>query len=396
MKTLLSSNKLASDEAADVPPLQYLYRSFLDSASVGMWVSDRNGRVKFFNKNWLEFTGRTLEDELGHKWRGEEIHPDDRVSCLDTYSKYFKIVTSFEQEYRLLRRDGEFRWFHEYVKPYYGEDGTHTGYVGTCIDITERKQAILLANEELRIKNKDLEQFAYIASHDLQEPLRKIQSFGELIKTRFSHDVPEQALDYIDRMHRATLRMRLLIDDLLTFSRISSRTKPFVKIELSKEVKRTISDLEILLKETQGKVNVGDLPDIDADPSQITQLFLNIINNGLKYHREGVAPVINISSRIIKVSDTSQPNSKPVEMAELNISDNGIGFNEKYIDKIFEPFQRLHGRDEFEGTGIGLAICKKIIKRHNGNITAKSSEGKGSEFIIQLPLQQKLKRGQKR
>ena len=389
LKKLISSNeKLPTDEAPDEASLQHLYRSFLDAVSVGLWVSDHNGRLKFFNKSWLEFTGRTLEDELSHKWTGDEIHPDDRVSVLETYTKNFKTETPFEQEYRLLRHDGEFRWVHEYVKPYFGESDTYIGFVGTCIDITERKQAILLANQELREKNKELEQFAYVASHDLQEPLRKIQSFGELIKARFSNDVPEQALDYINRMHRSALRMRVLIDDLLTFSRVSSRAKPFVKIELNKEVKGVISDLEILLKETQGKVNVDELPVIDADPSQIRQLLLNIINNGLKYHRKDVAPVINISSRTIKVSDISQPHCKQVEMVKLNFRDNGIGFDEKYVDRIFQPFQRLHGRNEFEGTGIGLAICKKIVERHNGNVTAKSSEGKGSEFIIQLPLHQ--------
>ena len=390
MKSPLSSSKEKSgaNSSANEAPLQYLYRSFLDAVSVGLWVSDNNGQVKFFNKSWLEFTGRTFEDEINHEWDGKEIHPEDLASCLEIYSNNFKAGTPFEHEYRLLRYDGESRWVHEFVNPYFADDNSHSGFVGTCIDITERKEAILLANQQLREKNKDLEQFAYVASHDLQEPLRKIQSFGELIKTRFGDDVPLQALDYINRMDKAASRMRVLIDDLLTFSRVSSRTKPFVKVELDKEVKGVISDLEVLLKDTQGKVNVDELPVIDADPSQIRQLMLNIINNGLKYHRKDEPPVINISSRTIKASDITNPHHKQVEMVELNFRDNGIGFNEIYVDRIFEPFQRLHGRNEYEGTGIGLAICKKIVERHKGNITAKSSEGKGSEFILQLPLRQ--------
>jgi two-component system, chemotaxis family, CheB/CheR fusion protein len=390
LKALVSSNNNnLKHETPENEFYDFLYRSFLDAVAVGMWVSDRNGNVKFFNKSWLEFTGRTLEEELSHKWRGEEIYPDDRSACLNTYLTRFKSELSFEHEYRLLRHDAEFRWIHEYVKPYYGKDNTHTGFVGTCVDVTERKEAILFANEELREKNKDLEQFAYVASHDLQEPLRKIQSFGELIKSRFSSEVPEQAQDYIHRMQRSASRMRLLIDDLLTFSRISSRAKPFTKIDLTKEVKFVISDLDVLVKETKAQVDVETLPVIDVDPSQLRQLLLNLISNGLKYHRKNVPPVINVSSNILEVSNLAQPHSEPVQMVELIFQDNGIGFDEKYKARIFEPFQRLHGRNEFEGTGIGLAICKRIVERHQGNIKVSSIEGQGTEFKIQLPITQK-------
>ena len=388
MKTLLSSDNQSCSGPVDDVPLQDQYRNILDAVTVGLWVSDYKGRLQFFNKSWLRFTGRTLGAELSHKWDGEEIHIDDRASCMNTYKKCFKIEAPFEQEYRLKRYDGEFRWFHEFVKPYFGDSDTYIGFVGTCIDITERKQAILLANDELREKNKDLEQFAYVASHDLQEPLRKIQSFGELLKTRFENDVPEQAIDYINRMQKSATRMRNLVNDLLTFSRVTSRAKPFIKIKLNKEIKEIISDLEIILKETRGEIIVDDLPDIDADPSQLTQLLTNIINNGLKYHRKDVPPTIKITCQILEGTAVSPPQIGTREMVQLTISDNGIGFDEKYVDRIFEPFQRLHGRNEFEGTGIGLAICKKIIERHNGNITARSIEGEGTNFIIQLPLKQ--------
>ncbi len=374
-------------EEFEETPLQFPFRSFLDAAEVGMWVSDRNGRIKFFNKSWLNYTGRTLEEELSHEWTGEEVHADDWDTCKQIYSENFNNVLSFDHEYRMLRYDGEYRWVHEYVKPYYEERDIHTGYVGTCIDITEHKQIILLA-DELVEKSKDLEQFAYIASHDLQEPLRKIESFGELIKSRFSDDVPEKAKDYINRMQKSASRMRLLINDLLTFSRVSSRGKSFVKIDLKKETEGIIHDLEIMLKETKGIVTVDNLGEIEADPSQIRQLLLNIIGNGIKYHRKDELPVVTISSCLENVPDVLRPKSKSIEMLELKICDNGIGFDEKYKDKIFEPFQRLHGRNEFEGTGIGLAICKKIVERHQGNIDVSSKEGLGSEFIIQLPIKQ--------
>lgn len=387
MKSLLSFIT-SPTEVQDVPRIEFIYRSFLDAVTVGMWVSDKDGHIQFFNQCWLNFTGRELIQELAHKWTGEEVHPDDWSACKKIYTTKFNSAEAFEHEYRLLRYDGEYRWFHEDVRPYFTEGGDHRGFVATCIDITERKQAILLANKELQVKNKELEQFAYVASHDLQEPLRKIQSFGELLKSRFSETLPEQAADYIERMHRSASRMRLLIDDLLTYSRISTRIKPYTKIDLNQELKHVISDLEIMIKENNAEIIAEELPEIYADPSQIRQLLMNLISNGIKYHRIDVSPVVNITYRIDIRVNPAVDSIKEVEMVNLIISDNGIGLDEQYAHKIFEPFQRLHGRNEYEGSGIGLAICKKIIERHKGLFSVSSKQTTGAEFTATLPRYQ--------
>lgn len=378
-------DRMRSDN--DNQEFEHLYRNFLDASAAMMWVSDVNGRVKFFNESWLAFTGRSLEDEIGHEWNGDEIYPDDAEACFTVYQAGFKSRNPFEHEYRLLRFDGEYRWVHENIIPYFDGNNKISGFVGTCIDITDRKETILLANKELKKKNVDLEQFAYVASHDLQEPLRKIQSFSQLLISRFANELPGQAQDYLGRMDKAATRMRTLVTDLLTFSRVSTRSKPFIEIDLEREIHDVISDLEIRIKETGGEIRINDLPRVQADPSQIRQLFLNIIGNGLKFHRQEVSPVINITSRLFNKRDSGL-SYRDINMVELTITDNGIGFDNKYAERIFEPFQRLHGVNEYDGSGIGLAICKKIVDRHQGKLSAHSTPGEGSSFIIELPLQQ--------
>jgi signal transduction histidine kinase len=229
---------------------------------------------------------------------------------------------------------------------------------------------------ELERSNRDLKEFTSIASHDLKEPLRKIISFGEFLKEKITN-VDEEGHRYIDKIQDASIRMNALIDDLLIFSSVSTKKKSFERYDLTKIAQDSLINLENRIKTTQGKVNIGKLPSIEVDPSQTSQLFQNLIGNSLKYHREGTPPAINIFSK-----------SCENEKVEILIEDNGIGFNEKYIDKIFQPLERLHGRSAYEGSGIGLAICKKIVDRHHGTISAKSAEGKGSTFIITLPEKQ--------
>lgn len=384
MKSLYLSNT----ESGETVDQASIYHSILNVISDGVWVSDREGQVKFLNQTWLNFTGRTIEEELSHQWNGEDIHPDDRDSCLYTYLTKFKSSEPFDHVFRLMRQDGEYRWIHEFVKPYYGKDKRHTGFVGTCIDITDSKEAIFFANRKLREKNKDLEQFVYIASHDLKEPLRMIDSFGELIQSRFNEGLPEKAQEYVNCMQTSASRMKTLIDDLLTYSRISSHIKPFIETDLNQVIDEVIIDLDLYIKEYNAKIDIESLPVIEADASEIKQLCFNILINGLKYHRKDESPKIKVTCKTVSVSDPARSQIEPVNMIELVFKDNGIGFNEKYKDRIFEPFQRLHGRTEYEGTGIGLAICRKIIELHHGTIRASSKEGKGSEFIVQLPLNQ--------
>ncbi len=243
-------------------------------------------------------------------------------------------------------------------------------------NITEQKLAeAKLENytKELKRSNNALQEFASMASHDLQEPLRKIYIFGDQIKNGISN-LDERSEEYLNRMQRSAKRMQSLILDLLKYSQVNTKAEPFRKTNLRKIVDDAIDILEKRFSETQGTICVENLPTLEAEAFQMRELFQNLIGNALKYHREGVPPDIKIKS-----SETFKGN------IEITVEDNGIGFEQKYKDKIFMPFQRLHGRSAFEGTGMGLSICKRIVEHHGGNIDALSTFGKGSKFIISLP-----------
>ncbi len=229
--------------------------------------------------------------------------------------------------------------------------------------------------EALTRSNKELEQFASIASHDLQEPLRKLSSFVELLKENCSKVLEPQNLDYLNRMEKSVERMRQLINDLLEYSRVATKGQAFIPLNLKIVLDDALSDLEFSIAKSGGQVEVGALPIVLGDKTLIGRLFENLIGNALKFHKPGLPPHVKIESR-----------KGENEFVEITIQDNGIGFDEKYLDRIFKPVQRLPTRDEFQGTGMGLAICQKIVERHGGTITAKSKPGEGSTFIITLPI----------
>lgn len=230
---------------------------------------------------------------------------------------------------------------------------------------------------ELQRSNRELEDFAAIASHDLQEPLRKIQTFGEDLMESANSHINEEERDYIERMQKSATRMRALISDLLTFSRVTTTAQPFKKTDLNRIAAEVVSDLEPRISETGASVVVGELPAIEADPTQMQQVLQNLITNALKFQKPGTTPEVSISSE--NLSDNR---------CRITVRDNGIGFDEKYLDRIFTMFQRLHGRSEYEGTGVGLAVVRKIIERHGGSITVESAPDAGATFFITLPIMQ--------
>ena len=254
--------------------------------------------------------------------------------------------------------------------------------------VEQRTVELAHANDALKQSNAELEQFAYIASHDLQEPLRKVQSFGDLLVTNAGDKLDQTGRLYVDRMQNGTRRMQNLINDLLTFARVSSKAKAFVNVDLGPLAQDVVSDLESRLTATGGKVEIGELPHVDCDATQMRQLLQNLIGNALKFHRDGVPPVVVLSSRPIASGSSGLYDPAPAEWVEITVADNGIGFEEKYLDRIFAPFQRLHGQGKYEGTGIGLAVCRKVVERHGGTLTARSTPGQGTTFIVTLPLQQ--------
>ncbi len=232
---------------------------------------------------------------------------------------------------------------------------------------------------ELRRSNQALDDFASIASHDMQEPLRKVMAFGDMLKRKYFASLGGEGQDFLDRMLNATKRMQSFLHGLLEYSRLSAKAVPFKKVELSALIQEVLSDLELRIRKTGGEVQVTELPAIEADPIQMRQLFQNLIGNALKFQKDGVKP-------FIQVRYVPSENSK----CQIIFEDNGIGFEEQYIERIFDPLQRLHGKSsQYEGIGMGLSICRKIVERHRGSITARSTPGVGSKFIVTLPCSRK-------
>ena len=252
--------------------------------------------------------------------------------------------------------------------------------------VAQRTESLHQVNSELERSNQELQDFAYVASHDLQEPLRKIQAFGNLLEDEYGPTLGE-GKTYIDRMRNAASRMQGLINDLLMFSRVTTKALPFSAVDLNVIAQEVVIDLESLVQKTQGTVEIASLPTVEADPLQMRQLLQNLIGNALKFHKAGVSPLVCVSAEVYVDPRTGE------EQCLLAVADNGIGFDEKYLDRIFTVFQRLHGRGEYEGTGIGLAVVRKIVERHEGAVTAKSAIGEGATFLVTLPVQQRGKEG---
>jgi PAS domain S-box-containing protein len=251
--------------------------------------------------------------------------------------------------------------------------------IGIAVSQSQLLEQETRQREELARSNDELQQFAFIASHDLQEPLRKIKTFGDRLKATCGDAFTEQGSDYLQRMQNAAQRMQTLIEDLLTLSRVTTRTQPFLSVNLAQITQEVLSDLEVTIQQSGACVEVGELATIIGDPFQMRQLLQNLLGNAIKFHHPQEPPYVKIYSEVNRAINGS-------ELCHLMIEDRGIGFEEKYLSRIFNVFQRLHGRSEYEGTGIGLAICRKIAERHNGSITAISQPGAGAKFIVTLPM----------
>jgi PAS domain S-box-containing protein len=372
--------------AQELQKLQRRNESILNSAGEGIYGLDLQGRMTFVNPATAKLTGWKVEELVGRLER-EVFNPATPTGEPDDKAADGEPLTD-----RLFcRRDGS-TFQVEYVRTPIKENERAVGEVVIFKDITERKhteEVLARKAEELARSNAELEQFAFVASHDLQEPLRKIQAFGDRLKTKMDAAQLTEGRDYLERMQSAAARMRTLINDLLTFSRVISASRPFVSVDLNKVVKDVLTDLEVHIEQTKAQVEVGELPTIDADPMQMRQLFQNLIGNALKFQPPNQAPVVCIRSRLLPtLTPVGSDREADGATCEIAVQDNGIGFEEKYMDKIFAVFQRLHGRSEFEGTGVGLAVCRRITDRHGGTITAQSKLGEGATFIVCLPVRQ--------
>jgi light-regulated signal transduction histidine kinase (bacteriophytochrome) len=269
------------------------------------------------------------------------------------------------------------------------EKGEVIQCLGVAADITlinKTNEMLLSKNKELNYSNQELASFSSIASHDLKEPLRKIMMFSKLLLEKEKDVVSEGSIKYLERITVSALRMQQLIEDLIGYSRMSSQKIRFVKTDLNKLLSEVEEDLKELIKDQNVELRIDSLPILYVIPSQFRQLFFNLINNAIKYSKSGKKIMIRISAEKIAAKEMKpQPGDNKNTYFKFTVSDNGIGFSENHKNKIFEPFQNLHGKDEYSGTGIGLAICQKIMTNHKGHINAGSIEGVGSKFYIYTP-----------
>jgi PAS domain S-box-containing protein len=507
--------------------------NFADNVPVMIWLCDNESSCYFFNSQWLDFTGRTLEQEKGRGWM-QNIHPEDLETYNDTFRFSFEQRRIFFMEYRLKKADNNYRWLSVKGVPRYDSNHVFMGYAAGCMDIEEQKNfsielekkvtertlelknlngllqikndifayaeenarlgsyswnlqtgeleysdnlfrmfgyqprefepsfekfvtlihpddreqviadgektyttKVLVANTyrvitkqgeikyfrsngnfigdekeflvgsvqditkdsmltdtltqknlELERNNEELESFTYIASHDLQEPLRKIQSFSKILLDQEAENFSERGRDYFLRVISAAARMQHLIESLLNYSRVNMSEVKFVPTDLNAVLEEVKQNLFEKLAEKKAVIESSVLPNLNVMPMHFYQLFSNLIINSLKYSKAQEPPFIIISSSVVSGADIMLEGiAKRKRFWKLVFEDNGIGFEPQYEQKIFELFQRLHGRTEYEGTGIGLAICKKIVHNHNGYITAKGNPGVGASFVIYLPVE---------
>ena len=369
-----------------------LLRQIIDALPDYVYVKDVLGRYILDNRAHREYIRQPSSMNIaGQSVSG--LFPAHRAQIFKEEDRY--VIEGGEAIINREERveDGEAdKWIQTTKVPLRNRTGEIIGLVGVSADITDRRAAeekLRRFTSQLERSNADLQDFASVASHDLQEPLRKIQAFGGRLRTRCAQALGSVGLDYLERMESAAQRMQSLIQDLLKLSRVTSHAKPFEECDMAEIVRAVISDLEVAIEQADAAITVGPLPRIQADPAQMRQLFQNLISNALKFRRPDRQPRITITGRVLDTQNLFSAGLAPaMQVCEIRVQDNGIGFDPKFSEQIFVIFQRLHARDEYEGTGVGLALCRKITDRHNGTIVAKAEDGQGATLIVTLPVQQ--------
>ena len=370
--------------------LSSVLSSSLDGIVVLSAVRDETDEITDFecelvNPQAEKLVGRAAADLVGERLL-DVVPEQEEMGLVDAYRSVVETGEPFETEIH-YRAQGVDAWFQ--VMAVSVDDGVAV----TFRDVSERKeatQAMAAANAKLERRNRALRDFAYIASHDLQEPLRKIRSFSNLVLEDYADAVDDTGHHYLERMHDAAERMSQLINDLLVYSRITTRAQPFEPVDLEEIARNVRKDLDLQIDDADGSVEIGSLPTVEADPTQLRQLLQNLIGNALKFHKPDEPPRVQVEATVepaaLELQREGRLDTDCTEICRLTVVDNGIGFEENRANGIFTPFKRLHGRGEYDGTGMGLAICRRIVERHGGDITATSSPGEGTTFTVLLPV----------
>lgn len=367
----------------------FMFRLLADDLPDSVCVFAPDGRIVWANRAWLAIPGTefglTVEDVVGLRLEDLLVQPRH----VEPLRLRWEAVQSLTPHKNLVMQTfpvSDTRTQQLLYKAWFDDAGRPVMYVGVGRDHSAAHEIELRLQNSLRQladSNRDLQDFAYVASHDLQEPLRKIIAFTDRLRATLG-DLDEKPADYLDRLENAAERMQRLIDDLLTFSRVSTRAQEWEMVDLGDVVADVLGDLEVRIAETGAVVEYTQLPTLRADPTQMGQLFLNLIGNAIKFHRPGEAPRVTIAAAS-QVQQGGPDGGEAKRFWQISVRDEGIGFDQKYAQKIFTVFQRLHGRNEYLGSGIGLSVCRRIAERHGGSITAGGQEGVGATFSVMLP-----------
>lgn len=376
------------------------FRLLTESIPQLIWTADALGNRDYFSDSFYRYAGKT-PDQVARDGMRDVVHPDEVEENMRQWYHSIRSGDAFTFEHRFRRRDGQYRWHLTRAVPLRNDQGYVVQWVGTSTDIQdqkdfqqtlerlveERTQELRRANTELENTNRELSSFAYISSHDLQEPLRKIQTFVSIILASDHANLSETGKKNFERMQLAANRMKALINDLLTYSRANNAEKVLEPTDLNLLLGDVAGEFAYRLEASGARLYIEDMPPLQAIPFQLRQLFTNLISNALKFARADVPPQIRITSEIVSGKDIGRGNVvEQQRYVHITVADNGIGFEPEYAAKIFEVFQRLHSRGEYEGTGIGLAICNKIVENHQGVLYAESTPGEGATFHIFVPL----------
>ncbi|MCY7356887.1 MAG: PAS domain-containing protein [Rudanella sp.] len=383
------------------------FQFIADAMPQKVWTADAAGQLTYVNQSWLTYSGFPIEDLKG--WGGEKvIHADDLEETVKRWQHSMNTGTDFDLENRILNVDEGYKWHLSRGSAQKDDKGNVYMWIGTNTEIDKQKkqktvleaavvqrthelqqanETLIGKNADLDHMNKELESFTYISSHDLQEPLRKIQTLANRILEKESGNLTDNGKDYFARMQSAAARMQQLIQDLLAFSRVNTTERVFDKTDLNLLTKDVLSELEETIQEKHATVDVVGLGSANVIVFQFRQLMHNLIGNALKFSDAAIPPHITISSNLLTGRQLYNKSLLPDKTyCHITVADNGIGFDPQYSERIFGVFQRLHGRDHYKGTGIGLAIVKKIVENHYGFITATSELGKGTRFDMYFPV----------
>jgi PAS domain S-box-containing protein len=369
------------------------FKALADFMPQVVWTARADGNIDYFNHHWFELTG--LKENYSEQYWIKTVHPEDVGLFLTRWYQSVETGETFELEFRLINiKRGNYCWHLARAVSIKDEEDKVVKWFGTATDIDDQKkqkekleETVATRTLDLSRSNEDLRQFAHVASHDLKEPLRKIRTFSDRLELEYAQQLPDTAKIYVEKIAGSASRMSELIDSILTYSVVNSTEQHFETVDINLIMEGIENDLELLIVQKNVKIIYKDLPKIRAVPALIHQLFYNLVNNSIKFSRPNVPPVIEITAEILskeKLAGFKELSTKQ-DYYSIIVRDNGIGFAQAYAHKMFEVFSRLNARDKYEGTGLGLALCKKIVQRHNGYIYAEGKEAAGAAFHIILP-----------